>query len=403
MAPPSATRQRRQAAGTSSTADGKPRAGKRSRGKSQQQRWLSLLLSASAAVGVPVSLLAGVHWGWLSFDSGDFDDTPLDEETAGLMQDAELAIRQRFNYTLALDYLERAARHSPSSASVLQFHASVLLSLGQVERAWERYHKVFHSRSPVKRDQHFLQQYVLTLHRLHRDDELKTVWPRIVSTPSIKWRSPLQCPDFVDESLLESASPFPSMQDLRVPRLLQQHGEKILSEFELFRRRDDWDSANFFQPNQDNDLVLGNTPSSWTEMLFFDRGQWSPQHCSLLPTICKTLRGLLEIEGIAHNKRSGQVSLLKLEEGTSLVPHFGSVNWRYTAHLGLIVPEGVTMRGGSESRLFRRGEVLLLDDSFLHSVEHRGVGPRITLFANFFHPKVDVFTHEEWLDRRDRL
>merc|ERR1711972_1147292 len=100
--------------------------------------------------------------------------------------------------------------------------------------------------------------------------------------------------------------------------------------------------------------------------LLFDKGAWDPRFCAILPTACKILSGLREVEGIFKGKRSGQVSLLKLEAGTKLVPHFGSVNWRFTAHLGLLVPDNVFIHAGTETRRFKQGELLILDDSFLH-------------------------------------
>merc|ERR1712060_789253 len=206
-----------------------------------------------------------------------------------------------------------------------------------------------------------------------------------------------QCPDLVDESLLVGAEPFPNPAKIDVTRLLASHKDAILSEFEAFRKKSDWDSEFYFKHNQDNDLVQGNDLRRWTEMLLFDRGTWDHQNCLLFPTPCKVLKGLPAVEGILHGKRSGQVSLLKLEAGTTLVPHFGSVNWRYTSHLGLLVPEDVVMHAGDKSEHFRRGEVLVLDDSFLHSVVHNGTGPRVTLFVNFFHPKTKPLTYDEWL------
>ncbi|CAK0892096.1 unnamed protein product [Prorocentrum cordatum] len=231
--------------------------------------------------------------------------------------------------------------------------------------------------------------------RLGKQEELSAVWPAIMSTPGIQWRSPLQCPDLVDEGLLEGAEPFPRPEGQRVPELLERHKAAIVREFEQFWKEPS--SMDYFSPNQDNDLVAGDRPRQWTEMLIFDKGQWDAKACGHLPTVCGILRGLIDVEGIVHGKRSGQVSLLKLEAGATLVPHFGSVNWRYVAHLGLLVPEGVEMRAGNESRRFVEGELLLLDDSFLHSVQHGGVGPRVTLFVNFFHPKARPVTHAEWL------
>lgn len=321
-------------------------------------------------------------------------------EVLQLLDQANNAIRRKYNYSLALTFIEKALLLEPSSLGVKQFHGSVLLALDKVQEAWLQFQTVFQYRSSsINEDLHFLQQYVLTLHRLDKQQELAAVWPIIVTTPGVHWRSPLQCPDKVDEAFLDGAVPFPRPEDLRVGQLMIQHKDAIMKEFNEFRRQPGWNSEHFFKPNQDNDLVLGNEGRKWTEMLLFDRGSWDPRFCSIFKTVCKMLGSLKDIEGIFNSKRSGQVSLLKLEAGATLVPHFGSVNWRYVAHLALLAPDNVVMFGGSESRRFVQGEVIVLDDSFLHSVRHQGVGPRITLFASFFHPKAKPYTAEEWYAR----
>jgi len=140
----------------------------------------------------------------------------------------------------------------------------------------------------------------------------------------------------------------------------------IMKEFDDFRKQPGW--KGLFKPNQDNDLVLGNDGQTWTELLLFDRGSWDPRYCAIFKTTCKIFGGLRDVEGIFNGKRSGQVSLLKLD---------------------------------AESRQFQQGEVLVLDDSFLHSVKHGGIGPRVTLFASFFHPKAKPFSPEEWYARSE--
>merc|ERR1712226_851078 len=150
---------------------------------------------------------------------------------------------------------------------------------------------------------------------------------------------------------------------------MTQNRDAIVAEFKAFAQQSDWQSSKYFRANQDNDLILGDDKQRWTEMLLFDKGVWDHRNCEIMITACKIFRGLREIEGILHGKRSGQVRLLKLEAGSILVPHFGSVNWRYTAHLGLLVPDNVVMYAGNEFQPFIPKEVLLVDDSFLHRVE----------------------------------
>lgn len=318
-------------------------------------------------------------------------------EVLKLLDLANKAIRVKYNYTLALGYIEQAKKLDEKSMDIKQFYAAVLLALDRVQDAWHYSREVFLSGSASSQDMHFLQQYVLTLHRLDKHEELAAAWPQIASTPGVHWRTPMQCPDMVDEVFLADAVPFPRPEELRVGQLMQEHSAAILKEFNDFRVQPGWKS--FFKPNQDNDLVEGNEGQKWAEMLLFDRGAWDPRYCAIFKTVCRIFGGLRDIEGIFNGKRSGQVSLLKLEPGTTLVPHFGSVNWRYVAHLTLATPDNVIMTAGKETRQFKEGEVVILDDSFLHSVSHQGASPRVTLFASFFHPKAKPMTPEEWYAR----
>lgn len=352
----------------------------------------------SACIALAVAFVAGL-WLCSQVFGGSSADAPVPEEVYELLGQAEAAIRRSYDYKLALRHVQAAFDLAPQSAGVRQFYGSVLLALGHVTEAWQHFRVVFESRAAESEDTHFLQQYVLSLHRLGKADELAAAWPRILALPGVQWRSPLQCPDQVDESLLGGAVPFPRAEGSRFVQLLVERREAINLEFQAFSNREGWDSSRYFKSNQDNDLVQGNEPRRWTEMLFFEKGQWAADHCKIFPTVCRTLRGLVEVEGILHGKRSGQVSLLKLEAGSTLVPHFGSVNWRYTAHLGLLVPDDVFLQAGGETRRFEQGELLILDDSFLHSVEHNGTSPRVTLFANFFHPEAHPMTYDEWLSQ----
>lgn len=368
-------------------------------GKDGAQRSKSTSRSLWAVAAV-VLAVAGVFW----FVEPQTKPALAQEEIRNpevlrLLDNANNAIRKKYNYTLALGYIEQALNLEPNSTGVKQFYASVLLALDKVEDAHVQFREVFKSRSPITQDLHFLQQYVLTLHRLDKHEELAATWPQIVATPGVHWREPLQCPDRVDEAFLDGAVPFPRPEELNVPQLMAKHKDAIMNEFNEFHRQPGWSSNRFFKPNQDNDLVLGNEETKWTEMLLFDRGSWDPRFCAIFRTVCKMFGGIRDIEGIFGGKRAGQVSLLKLEAGTTLVPHFGSVNWRYVAHLGLLVPDNVTIFGGNESRQFAQGEVMVLDDSFLHSVRHHGQGPRVTLFATFFHPEAKPYSPEEWYER----
>jgi len=76
-----------------------------------------------------------------------------------------------------------------------------------------------------------------------------------------------------------------------------------------------------------------------------------------------------------------------LEPGSHIRPHSGPTNDRLTLHLCVSTPSGVHIRvGNTEPVEYRRGQVLLLDDSFEHEVWHRGDRDRAVLLVQFEHP-----------------
>ena len=65
-----------------------------------------------------------------------------------------------------------------------------------------------------------------------------------------------------------------------------------------------------------------------------------------------------------------------LKPGTHLRPHCGSTNTRLTAHLGVVIPPGCSIRAADETREWTEGECIVFDDSFEHEVHHRGDSDR---------------------------
>ena len=86
------------------------------------------------------------------------------------------------------------------------------------------------------------------------------------------------------------------------------------------------------------------------------------------------------VQGFEDAQAPGQVTILRMDGGTTLAPHCGPRNSRLTAHLPLIVPEidepeegeRVGLRVGhpqnedSAWRTWEEGEVIIFDDSFEH-------------------------------------
>ena len=82
----------------------------------------------------------------------------------------------------------------------------------------------------------------------------------------------------------------------------------------------------------------------------------------------------------------GETIFSRLAPGTHLAAHCGPSNFRLRCHLGLLVPPGATIRVGGETRAWREGEVLVLDDAFEHEVWNDSGEPRVILIVDVWHP-----------------
>jgi len=133
---------------------------------------------------------------------------------------------------------------------------------------------------------------------------------------------------------------------------------------------------------------------------------------AVAPRAAALLRLLIEDLGLGVLRARYSV----VHPGTVIRPHCGPTNLRWTAHLGLDVPEPLctwmTVRGAAggsaaaaeaveedaaeEEAVVRwgDGQVLLFDDSFEHAVTHAGSRPRTVLHVDFVHPL-------EWARMRD--
>ena len=145
--------------------------------------------------------------------------------------------------------------------------------------------------------------------------------------------------------------------------------------------------GQLFELQMDHELV---TEGYWSEYLLYDDGQWFDHRCEIVPTICQVMSSLAAVAGVVEGfdeaEAPGQITILRMEGGSSLAPHCGPRNSRLTAHLPLIVPEieepsvdePVGLRVGervgepggeaaaAEWRRWEEGQVLIFDDSFEH-------------------------------------
>lgn len=182
---------------------------------------------------------------------------------------------------------------------------------------------------------------------------------------------PLQRPNFLLPGL--TAQPFWDAARFADVRRLEAAAATIRGELLALRRR------QVFGAEPESDLVAAGT---WAQFDFSINGRRLDENCALCPETAAVLDSLEAVQGCDLMLFSANVP------GTHIRPHCGPHNARLRCHLGLVVPEGCSMRVGSEVRTWEEGRCLVFDDSFEHEVWNRGEGTRVVLLVDFWHPEL---------------
>lgn len=134
------------------------------------------------------------------------------------------------------------------------------------------------------------------------------------------------------------------------------------------------------------------TPGGWDAIRIVRYGHWFEGFCEVAPRTCALLRTRPELVNCPYVN----TNYYKLFPSSHLKPHFGNAP-RLTAHLPVIAPEplrsGISV--GTEQSLWREGKVLVLDDTYPHSVSHWGTKPRYVLATWFCHPCDEDTDHKQ--------
>jgi aspartyl/asparaginyl beta-hydroxylase (cupin superfamily) len=77
-----------------------------------------------------------------------------------------------------------------------------------------------------------------------------------------------------------------------------------------------------------------------------------------------------------------------LKAGAHIRPHHGLFNYRLICHLPLIVPDGCSLRVGNHERRWRKGEMLIFDDSMEHEAWNRSDETRVILLFEIWRPEI---------------
>lgn len=143
----------------------------------------------------------------------------------------------------------------------------------------------------------------------------------------------------------------------------------------------------------------------WNAFHLTQCGRWLEDRCRRCSRTTQLMHAVpaAQMRGLAP-----EILFSRLQAGGHIVPHFGRTNVRLTVHLGIIIPDGCTIRVADEIRGWQEGRVLLFDDSFEHEAWNRSERDRTVLIFEVWHPALEPAeivaierffdAREEWLD-----
>jgi hypothetical protein len=220
------------------------------------------------------------------------------------------------------------------------------------------------------------------------------------------WTNPLQRPGYmgrIDTTSLSKALPYmPPEEHPNWCGYLESNWQIVaneLNELQHQHNRKSWGTVgcgNRGSGGDDHRVVSAG--GRWTEYVLFGTGASSSDIDA--PLTKRLLRQYVHDAVSLAESGGGEIIFSCLAPHTHIDPHCGPTNLRWTAHLGLVVPNNgnCRIRVGDEWHSWYSGKILLFDDSFEHEVVNETDSERIVLLIRLWHPKLCRSKREETLN-----
>jgi aspartate beta-hydroxylase len=139
---------------------------------------------------------------------------------------------------------------------------------------------------------------------------------------------------------------------------------------------------------------INTTPSGkWRVYQLYDQGEEIVGNSIHCPFTCQLL---MSVPLFMKQHVFGGAMFSVLAPGSSIEPHTGPCNYRLRCHLPLVTPPGYKIRVGRDISVWKTGQVLVFDDSFVHEVWHEEMklteeeftsnAGRVVLIFDIWHP-----------------
>jgi hypothetical protein len=123
----------------------------------------------------------------------------------------------------------------------------------------------------------------------------------------------------------------------------------------------------------------------WGAFFLIKDGTTLAQNAARCP---RTMAAISELPLCRIDGRTPSVLFSLLRPGARIPPHHGFLNTRLICHLPLIVPTRCGLRVGNETREWRKGELLIFDDSIEHEAWNLSGELRVVLIFDVWRPEL---------------
>ncbi|KAL9180761.1 hypothetical protein ACHAXT_011214 [Thalassiosira profunda] len=211
-----------------------------------------------------------------------------------------------------------------------------------------------------------------------------------IATKSCRWTDPLQRPGYMAHVPLSSTPHISRMGHPSWCRVLENNWIRILNEYNnLMENPLNFTNVGSGERGSGHDDHLVVSGRSWKEYVLFGTG--AKQSDDDAPFTKQLLRDNVPDAISLAEAGGGEVIFSRLAPRTSIKPHCGPTNLRWTAHLGLVVPDSASdcqIRVKHAWHSWKLGKVLLFDDSYEHEVKNDTDEPRVVLLVRVWHPNL---------------
>ena len=251
----------------------------------------------------------------------------------------------------------------------------VLYSDGKYEEAVPHLLPSIFNDTEIRKTSKFFVYAGDALIRLHRQKEARTVYQEAVDLglfPNVWQRSTYNEPNLRSQPLWspEETGYAASIRKLEEKwKTIRKEGLSVL----------DLKTGGFMLEEEGL-----REKGDWHQFTLYSRGRKDEVNCKRTPQTCAIVDSFPEAAGCTR----GQVKFSVMHPGVHVWPHVGPTNCRLRMHLGLKIPDGVTLRVADHMRGWEEGKLLIFDDSYEHEVWHNGTETRLILIVDVWHPDI---------------